>query len=299
MDVKNALTVDVEDWFQVSLFRHQIDRTSWQRLNSTVVKNTCRVLDLFAEKKVKATFFVLGWIAERFPEIVVAIKEMGHEVASHGYGHQIVFEQTQEEFTRDVKKSLAILEDITGEKVLGYRAPSYSITRSSMWAWETLTNLGLQYDSSIFPVKHDVYGIPDAPRFPFEIEFDSGASLVEFPLSTVVMMGKNIPMAGGGYLRLYPYWFIRNSVRQINAQGKPAIIYFHPWEVDPDLPRLEIGFFKTLRHYGNIGLMENRLRRLLDEFPFTTVSDVLKTIPIGTNWPSVQNGFRHSIKSYS
>lgn len=285
MSIKNALTVDVEDWFQVSLLRHKIDRKDWSKLKSTVVRNTCRILEVLAEKQTQATFFVLGWVAERYPEIVVAIKEMGHEIASHGYGHQIIFEQSKQAFVEDVKKSLRLLEDIASEPVLGYRAPSYSITRSSLWAWETLCKLGLRYDSSIFPVKHDVYGVPDAPRFPFEIKFTSGESLLEFPLSTAVIWGNNVPMAGGGYLRLYPYWFIRKYVRRINEEGRPAIIYLHPWEMDPDLPRVDLGIFKKLRHYGNLSLMEERLRRLLDEFSFTTVKEVLQSTPIESGWP--------------
>ncbi|MGH7491966.1 MAG: XrtA system polysaccharide deacetylase [bacterium] len=285
MGIKNALTVDVEDWFHVSLFRHKIRRDEWEQMKPTVVENTCRVLNLFAQKNVKATFFVLGWVAERYPEIVTTIKEFGHEIASHGYGHQIVYELSPEEFFNDIEKSLKILQDLTGDPVQAYRAPSYSITKSSMWAWETLAQLGIKYDSSIFPVKHDLYGIPDAPRFPFEIRLASGPALVEFPLSTVVLMGKNIPMAGGGYLRLYPYWFIRNSMRRINAEGKPAILYFHPWEVDPELPRIPLGSFKTLRHYGNICLTEERLQRLLDEFAFGTLSEVLKGTSIQNDWP--------------
>lgn len=285
MGIKNAITIDVEDWFQVSLFRNHIRREDWDTLPSTVVKNTCRLLDLFAKKNVKATFFVLGWVAERFPEIVLAIKDFGHEIASHGYGHQIIYELSREDFHKDVQRSLQILQGITGEPVHGYRAPSYSITRTSMWAWEILAQLGIKVDSSVFPVKHDLYGIPDAPRFPFEVRLESGPRLVEFPLSTIVMMGKNVPMAGGGYLRLYPYWFIRNSVRRINAEGKPAIIYLHPWEVDPDLPRLKLGAFKTMRHYGNLTLTIERLSRLLDEYPFDTMQEVLRTTTVQTDWP--------------
>jgi len=300
MGIKNAITVDVEDWFQVSLFRHKIRREDWDRMESTVVQNTCRILRLFEQKNVKATFFILGWVAERFPEIVLAIKDLGHEIASHGYGHQIIFEQTKQEFAEDVRRSLEILEDITGARVLGYRAPSYSITRSSIWAWESLTKLGVEYDSSIFPVKHDLYGIPDAPRFPFEIRFTNGPKLVEFPLSTVVMMGKNIPVAGGGYLRLYPYWFIRKSVQHINEEGQPAIIYLHPWEMDPDLPRINVGVFDTMRHYGNLYMTESRISRLLDEFQFGTISEVLHTTEIRTDWPRTlepngRNGKLHPV----
>ncbi len=291
MGIKNAITIDVEDWFQVSLFRNHVRRDEWDKMPSTVMKNTCRILDLFAKQNVKATFFVLGWVAERFPEIVVAIKDFGHEIASHGYGHEMIYELSREAFHDDVQRSLHILQDITGEPVHSYRAPTYSITRYSMWAWETLAQLGIKVDSSVFPVKHDLYGIPDAPRFPFEIRLASGPKLIEFPLSTVVMMGKNVPVAGGGYLRLYPYWFIRNSVRRINAEGRPAIIYLHPWEVDPELPRLKLGAFKTMRHYGNLSLTAERLSRLLEEFEFGTMQEVLETTPVQTDWPRAEEAY--------
>ncbi len=285
MGIQNALTIDVEEWFHVSLFRKKIRREEWDDLKSTVVANTCQVLNILAEKRAKATFFVLGWVAERYPEIVLAIQEQGHEIGSHTYSHQIIYEQSRQEFVADVQRSIVILERLTRERVDSFRAPSYSITRSSLWAWEALADLGIKYDSSIFPVKHDLYGIPDAPRFPFYINLKNRPPLVEVPLSTIRIGDKNIPMAGGGYLRLYPSWFIRNSIRRINREGRPAIIYLHPWELDPDLPRIKIGKFKALRHYGNLDLTEERLRRLLDEFSFAPLNEVLNSAHIQNDWP--------------
>jgi len=287
MSILNALTVDVEDWFHVSLFRNNISRSDWGSLEQTVVGNTLRILHIFAKHNTKATFFILGWVAEKFPEIVVAIKEQGHEVASHGYMHQVVFEQTPDQFYDDVKRSIDILEDITGEKVYGYRAPSYSITRASLWAIEKLIELGLEYDSSVFPIKHDLYGIADAPRFPFNMAVASKGKIIEFPISTTSILNKNIPIAGGGYLRLYPYWFFKRGIQRVNSEGRPSIIYFHPWEIDPQIPRIKIGKMKHLRHYGNLALMEGRIVKLLETFQFGTVHQVLKNMTVDDFWPSV------------
>jgi polysaccharide deacetylase family protein (PEP-CTERM system associated) len=296
MGILNALTIDVEEWFHVSLFRRRIRREEWDSLKSTVVADTCLVLKILAEKKVRATFFILGWVAERYPEIVIAIQEHGHEIGSHTYSHQIIYEQSRQEFAADVRRSLTLLEDLTQAPVINFRAPSYSITRSSLWAWEALADLGITCDSSVFPVKHDLYGIPEAPRFPFYINLKNHPGLIEVPLSTIQLRGKNIPVAGGGYLRLYPDWFIRHSIRRINRENRPAIIYLHPWELDPNLPRLKIGFLKELRHYGNLALTEAKLRRLLDEFSFGPLRDVLSAVPIQNNWPMTTsaNG-RHGV----
>lgn len=297
MSILNALTVDVEDWFHVSLFRHHIQRSEWDSLESTVVPNVCRILNLFSKYNVRATFFILAWVAERYPEIVIAIKEQGHEIASHGYAHQIVYEQSRAEFFNDVKKSIEILESIAGCKVNGYRAPSYSITRTSLWAWEVLTDLGISYDSSVFPVKHDLYGIADAPRFPFHVTVVGKNRLVEFPVSTIKIFGKNIPIAGGGYLRLYPFWFFRHGIERLNAEGKPAIIYFHPWELDPQLPRIKVGKLKHLRHYGNLALMEERIVKLLERFRFGTVEEVLARAGNEQSWPPTREGAAPEIAS--
>ena len=292
MAVLNALTVDVEDWFHVSLFRKYIKRSEWTDLESTVVPNVCKILNLFARYNVKATFFILGWVAEHYPEVVIAIKEQGHEIASHGYAHQMVFEQSKNEFHHDVKTSMEILESISGVKVKGYRAPSYSITRLSLWAIESLVELGIEYDSSIFPIKHDVYGIEDAPRFPFKLTVIDKGSLTEFPVSTTKIFGKNIPIAGGGYLRLWPYWFFKRGIEQVNNEGKPTIIYFHPWELDPQLPRFKVGRMKHLRHYGNLVLMEQRIESLLQFFRFGTVEQVLQQFKVDETWPSSQGSKR-------
>ena len=287
MAILNALSVDVEDWFHVSLFRHHIRPDEWNDLESTVVTNVCRILNLFSRYNVKATFFVLGWVAERFPEIVIAIKEQGHEVATHGYAHQIIYEQSPKAFYHDVRRSIEVLNKITGDPVKGYRAPSYSITRLSLWAWEVLVDLGLQYDSSVFPIKHDVYGIADAPRFPFKVSVSGKGSLIEFPISTIKFFGKNVPIAGGGYLRLYPFWFFKYGIRKLNAEGKPAIIYFHPWELDPQIPRMNFGILKRIRHYSNLALMEDRIAGLLESFRFGTVECVLRQAGEIRRWPAV------------
>ncbi len=297
MTILNALTVDVEDWFHVSLFRHHIHPREWDKLDSTVVSNVCRILNLFTQYNVRATFFILGWVAERYPEIVVAIKEQGHEIASHGYAHQIVYEQTRHEFFSDVSRSIEILTKISGEAIRGYRAPSYSITRNSMWAWEKLIELGIEYDSSVFPIKHDLYGIADAPRFPFRIGVKGKGRLIEFPISTVKILGRNVPIAGGGYLRLYPFWFFKKGIEKINAEGKPAIIYFHPWEMDPHIPRINVGAVKHLRHYGNLALMEERIVQLLESFRFGPVSQVLKRCGAISRWPVVPQNYNGNHRS--
>ncbi|KAA3657857.1 MAG: DUF3473 domain-containing protein, partial [Calditrichaeota bacterium] len=286
--MNNAITVDVEDWFQVSLFRHHINNSSWDKMESTVTDNTVRILNLFSRYNVKATFFVLGWVAERYPELVVAMQENGHEVASHGYGHQMVFDQTPDQFQEDVGRSLEILQAITGEKVRGYRAPSYSITRDTLWALEKLVDLGIEYDSSIFPIRHDVYGVEDAPRFPFKISIENKQQIIEFPISTTKIIGKNVPIAGGGYLRLWPYWFFKSGIKRVNKGGEPTIIYFHPWEIDPHLPRINVGNMKHLRHYGNLSLMEERITYLLEQFKFTTVWNVLQERNEFEEWPKTK-----------
>ena len=274
--MKNALTIDVEEWFQVAIFKDIIKYEDWDKCESRIIPNICKTLNLLSKMNVKATFFVLGWVAERYPEVVKAIKEMGHEIASHGYAHKLIYEQTREEFATDVKKSIDILEEITGEKVLGYRAPSFSIVKETLWAWEVLAEMGIKYTSSVFPVKHDRYGILTVPRFPFAIKVNEKDELIEFPLSTFRMLNRNIPIAGGGYLRLYPYWFIKKGIQKINKAGKPAIIYFHPWELDCSLPRKKVNMVSRLRYYGNLTLTERKIKILLEDFEFTPVKEVLE-----------------------
>jgi len=275
MPIHNALTVDVEDYFHVSAFANSIGQQEWGNHPLRVEKNTQRLLDMFDEYKVKATFFVLGWVAERTNGLVREIAARGHEVASHGYSHQLVYNQSPDVFREETIRSKSILEDITQARVRGYRAASYSITRQSRWALDILVETGFDYDSSIFPIRHDRYGIPDAPEYPYQLETSAGNSLVEFPLSTMKLLQYRLPVAGGGYFRLYPYSLSRAGLRQINRRQKPFIFYLHPWEIDPEQPRISAGWLSRFRHYNNLDKCEPRLRKLLTEFSFGTAEEVL------------------------
>ncbi len=272
----NILTIDVEDWFHASALTEKINSVDeWQ---SRIPQTLHRVLNLLEEEKAKATFFVLGSVAERFPEIVQTVKQRGHKIASHGYAHTSIYSQTKEEFEKDVKRSLLILEDITKDKIKGYRAPNFSITTDSLWAYEILADSGIEYTSSIFPTKHilHAYGIPQAPKDPFVLKLDNGKSIVEFPLSTVRILGKYFPFGGGAYLRLLPYWYNKWSIKRLNRRGKPAVIYFHPWELDPDQPRLDINLLARTRHYFNLDIMETKIRKLLKSFRFQSIEETLQ-----------------------
>jgi len=272
----NAMTVDVEDYFHVSAFADNIDRSEWDNKTLRVAANTRRLLEIFSEAEIHATFFVLGWVADRLPDLVREIDAAGHEVASHGWSHTLVYDQTPEEFERETRRSKATLEDAIGKAVSGYRAASYSITRRSLWALDILAELGFQYDSSIFPVRHDRYGIPGSERWPHVIRMTHDAPLVEFPISTAAIAGMRLPVAGGGYFRLFPYQLSRWGLASINGQGRPFVFYIHPWEVDPDQPRVpNASFGSRLRHYTNLDRCEKRLRQLVREFSFGTCRDVL------------------------
>ncbi len=265
----NALTIDVEDYYQVSGFESHIRFEQWPDYESRVVGNTWRLLEMLHFHRVKATFFTLGWIAERYPQVVLAIHKEGHEIASHGYRHRLVYNMSREEFRQDTERSKGVLEDLCGVPVVGYRAASYSIIQETLWALDVLHELGFQYDSSIFPIHHDRYGIPDASRFPYYHMLSEGRKLLEFPLSTVRFMGRNVPIAGGGYLRLFPYRFIQWGIRQINErENAPANIYLHPWEIDPSQPRINGSRLSQFRHYLNLDKTESRLRQLLLDFRF-------------------------------
>ena len=268
MSVVNAMTVDVEDYFQVSAFDSAVSRVDWPAMESRVERNTQRLLDLFDEFSVKGTFFVLGWVAERHPGIVREIARRGHEVASHGFGHRLIYEQTQAEFRDDVRRAKHLLEDLGGAPVTGYRAPSFSVTAKSLWALDILFQEDYRYDASIFPIRHDRYGIPDAPRHAHTIPVDGG-TLVEVPASTVRVGGVNLPVGGGGYFRLLPYRWTQWGIASVNrAEKRPAVFYIHPWEIDPAQPRLRAGLVSRFRHYRNLALTERRLRRLLSDFRF-------------------------------
>jgi polysaccharide deacetylase family protein (PEP-CTERM system associated) len=275
----NALTVDVEDYFQVNAFEPYVARERWGDFPLRVGDNVSRLLDLLDEFEVRATFFVLGWIAERMPEVVKEIQSRGHEIACHGYGHQLVYRIGPELFREDLRRAKGVLEGITGVAVRGYRAPTYSITKESLWAFDLLIEEGFTFDSSIFPVYHDTYGIPDAPRFPYTVQRAAG-SIQEFPLSTLPLklagLNYQLPIAGGGYLRLLPVALIKWGIERINFhEGMPAVLYLHPWEIDPGQPRIKAGWKSSFRHYNNLSRTESKLRYLLQGVRYGTMSQVL------------------------
>lgn len=279
----NALTVDVEDYFQVAAFAKEIDPATWDDIPLRVEANTYRLLDLFSEKNVQATFFVLGWVAERCPQLVRAIAERGHEIACHGYSHQLIYTQSPDVFREETLRAKACLEDQVQYQVSGYRAASYSITKKSLWALDILAELEFAYDSSIFPVYHDRYGIPGSPRWPYRLQTPNGSFLIEFPPSTFKIGNYILPIGGGGYFRIYPYWFTRFALAYLNKKEQyPFIFYLHPWEIDPKQPRIESGYLSRLRHYTNLHRCEKRLSRLLQDFQFGKVSKVLKSVPVSS-----------------
>jgi polysaccharide deacetylase family protein (PEP-CTERM system associated) len=274
--IVNAMTVDVEDYFHVAALAKSIDRSRWNDMEYRVEANTKRLLDLFDESAIKATFFVLGWVAQRSPELVREIHRRGHEIASHGMSHKLVYNQTPQEFFAETRDSKALLQDIVGVPVSGYRASTYSITKRSLWALDVLCDLGFKYDSSIFPIQHDVYGIPDAPQSPSRIAAPNGKTIVEFPMSTATMLGVRVPVSGGGYFRLLPYALTRAGLRKLNERlRRPFVFYLHPWEIDPGQPRIKASMLSQFRHYTNIGRCEARLRLLIGNFRFTTMNNVL------------------------
>jgi polysaccharide deacetylase family protein (PEP-CTERM system associated) len=273
--VVNAMTIDVEDYFQVSAFEDVVPPSQWDQLESRVSRNTDRLLQIFSEHSVTATFFVLGWVADRYPALVARIAAAGHEVASHGYAHRLIYNQTPAEFREDVRRAKAVIEDAGGQRVRGYRAPSYSITTRSLWALDVLLDEGHEYDSSIFPIRHDRYGIPRSPRHPYALS-GGGGSLLEAPGSTVRVGPLNLPVAGGGYFRILPYHWTQWGIARLNRrERRPAIFYLHPWEIDPDQPRLAAGRLSRFRHYRNLHETEARLRRLLSQFRFGPLGRLL------------------------
>jgi polysaccharide deacetylase family protein (PEP-CTERM system associated) len=273
--VVNAMTIDVEDYFHVSVFDGILPRSQWATMESRVCRNTERLLAIFAEYQVRATFFVLGWVAERFPALVGAIAGGGHEIASHGLNHRLIYDQTPAAFREDVRRAKAVLEDAGGRRVYGYRAPSYSITPRSLWALDILIEEGYRYDSSIFPIRHDRYGIPVSSRRPYTIQRNAG-TLIEVPGSTTQLGPMNLPIAGGGYFRILPYWWTRWGISRVNRlERQPAVFYLHPWEIDPDQPRLAVGRLGRFRHYRHLAEAEGRLRQLLTDFRFDAIERVV------------------------
>ncbi len=265
----NVLSIDVEDYFQVEAFSDVVPRERWDAYTCRVENNTRRLMDLLDEAGVQGTFFVLGWVAERYPALVREIVRRGHELGCHSYWHHPIFRLTPETFRDDTRRAKEAIEQAGGVRVVGYRAPSFSVTARSLWALETLASLGFTYDSSIFPIHHDTYGIPDAPRTPFRVDTPSGA-LIEYPMTTFRVWGPNLPVGGGGYLRMLPFWYTRWGVQRLQAEGLPIIAYLHPWEVDPEQPRLPGRWKSRLRHYTNLAKTGERLRDLLRLAPFTS-----------------------------
>lgn len=271
----NAFTVDVEDYYHVSAFERHIDRRKWNEYPQRVADNTARILDLLAEHDVRATFYVLDWVAEKHPALVRRIASEGHELGSHSYGHHLVYQMTPEAFRSDLRRSKAALEHAAGVSVETYRAPSFSITAHSMWALDILVEEGFTSDSSIFPIRHDRYGVPNAEPGIHRLETKSGC-LWEFPPSVVRMAGMNLPVSGGGYFRLYPYLITALCLQRINRCGRPFMFYMHPWEIDPEQPRLRVGSLTSrFRHYVNLGGTLDKLQRLLGRFRFDGMSNVL------------------------
>lgn len=276
--IVNAMSVDVEDYFHVSVFDGIVPRSAWATMESRVHANTVRLLDMFDEFEVRSTFFVLGWVGERHPDLVAEIAKRGHEIASHGYAHRLVYDQTRAAFRDDVRRAKGLLEDASGRPVVGYRAPSYSITPRSLWAVDVLIEEGYQYDSSIFPIRHDRYGIPVSDRAPYRIE-RSGGTLIEIPGSTARLGSLNLPVAGGGYFRILPYWWTRWGISRVNRlEHRPVVFYLHPWEIDPDQPRLKAGRLGRFRHYRNLAETETRLRDLLTDFRFDTMQTIVSNV---------------------
>ena len=275
--IANAFSVDVEDYFQVTAFERDIPRSQWASFPSRVVQNTRRLLELLARHQVHGTFFVLGWTAERFPQLIHDIHAAGHEIGSHSYWHRLIYEQTPDEFRDDLRRSREVLTDIIGQKVNCFRAPTFSITRKSWWALEILVEEGFTVDSSIFPVRHDRYGVPDAEPGIHEITTPSG-SITEFPPSTLRRLGRNLPVAGGGYFRLYPFALSAACLRRINRHNRaPFMFYVHPWEIDPRQPRLRVSSFSSrARHYVGLARTHSRLDDLLGAFPFGTMQQAIE-----------------------
>ncbi len=278
----NAMSVDVEDWFHAYNLQRFTPPETWDRQVSRVERNTERLLELFARHKVRATFFVLGWVAERFPQLVRAMDAAGHEIASHSHMHQLITHLTPEAFEADLARSLEVLRGLTASPVRGFRAPSFSVTRQTLWAVPILERNGITYDSSVYPIGfHPDYGIGDAPLVPFR----HPSGLAELPMSVAEVAGRRVPCSGGGYFRLAPYAVTRALVRRCNAQGRPLVFYIHPWEIDPGQPRLPMPAVRRFRQYNSLGLVFDRIDRLLGDFPFGTMSDVLGPGGLGADAP--------------
>ncbi len=273
----NLLSVDLEEWFVVEVFSGRYSEKQWDSLPSTVIINSRRLLELFRRKNVRATWFVLGWCAKKYPDLMREIVDNGHEIGCHSYTHKRVDSMSRESFKEDTEKAMEAITKAIGSPPRGYRAPSWSISASNSWAFETLANLGFEYDSSIFPIKHDLYGMPEGPRSMFKMAFDSGKYLWEIPSSTYRLLGRNIPVSGGGYLRHSPYWYSKLMIDRMNAKGDPVLIYVHPWEIDPDPPPVDnLSVMQKFRMSGSVKVFRHKMERLLSDFRFTNLADYIQ-----------------------
>jgi polysaccharide deacetylase family protein (PEP-CTERM system associated) len=278
----DAFTVDVEDYFHVEAFARDVSRDDWPSFPSRVVRNTMRLLDLTSSYGVRGTFFVLGWVAQRFPELVREIRDRGHEIGCHSYWHRMIYTLSPIEFDEDTRRAKDAIETAAGVAVTGYRAPTFSVTKRSLWALDVLANAGFTFDSSIFPIHHDRYGIVGSPRDPYAIRLRSQHCLTEFPISTFRAFGRDLPVAGGGYLRMLPMWYNAHGIERVHGDRRPVMVYVHPWEIDPDQPRIKTRAVSRLRHYTNLRGMEGRLRSLFERYRFAPVSEVLaaRSLPV-------------------
>ena len=268
----NALTIDVEEWFCVYNLVNVIDKEDWYKYESRVVKSIEILINILQEYNVKATFFVLGWIAEKYPEIIYKIDKQGHEIATHGYSHSLLTDLSPDQFEEDLTKSIEVITQHTSQEIIGFRAPSFTITKSTYWALGILERHGIRYDSSVFPIGfHPDYGIQDSPLAPYKIS----DNLLEFPLGCFEILGRRLPCGGGGYFRIFPYSYTKFGIRQCNKNGRPVVFYLHPWEIDPGQPRVKLPVLKRIRQYYNLNKTEKRLKKLLKDFEFTTIREIL------------------------
>lgn len=274
MDISNILTVDLEDWYQVHSLRHIVNFQDWDKYEDRVEIGANKLLSILNEYNTKATFFVLGWVAEKYPELIRSIHSEGHEIASHGYAHKLIYEQGPKEFEKDLKRSIEILETITSKKVEGYRAPSWSIVRETLWALDVLAENGIKYDSSIYPTANYQFGLPDANRYPGIIDTPSGHKLLEIPPSICKFLRKSVPVAGGFPLRAYPYWFTKYQIKKLNKDNLRAVVYLHPWELDTAHPKIKLPLKNRIIHYFRLGKMETNIRNLLNSFRFASIESI-------------------------
>ncbi len=278
-EVVNLLTVDLEEWFVVEALADRFTKDDWEKQEATCERNTLRLLELFRTHRVQSTWFVLGWVAEKYPDLIREIAQDGHEIACHSYSHSRVNSMDPESFRKDTEMAVEAIMKASHRRPIGYRAPSWSIDPSTPWAFEILAELGFEYDSSIFPIKHDLYGIPDGPRHTFKMNLDNGRTLYEIPATTYRLLWSNIPVAGGGFLRHSPYWYSRWVMKRLNAQKRPALVYMHPWEIDPAPPRVtNLSIMQYYRTYTSTSVFYYKLDRLLGDFVFTSIENYLRLL---------------------